>query len=550
MAARSKAKQLRKVKVVKSEAVERAVAADKTQGGLSVPVVVSARDLPPGEFRSRIGFPGEPPFTRGIRATMYRGRLWTMRQYAGFGTAKETNRRFRYLLSQGNEGLSVAFDLPTQMGYDSDAPMARGEVGRVGVSIPTIDDMRMLLDGLPLDRVSTSMTINATAATLLALYIAVAERRGIPRAALRGTVQNDILKEYIARSTYIYPPEPSMRLAIDVIDFCAREVPKWNAISVSGYHIREAGATAVQELGFTLANGIAYTEAAVDRGLDVDVIAPQISFFFNAHMDLLEEIAKFRAARRLWASIMAERFHAKKPESLALRFHAQTAGVALTAQQPENNAVRVAIQALAAVLGGAQSLHTNSMDEALSLPSERAVRLALRTQQILAHESGVANTVDPTAGSFAIESLTDRIESQASELIREVDRRGGMRKAIETGWVQRQIADSAYRFQMELEKGERTVVGVNAFVEGADRMPIHAPDPKLEATQVRRIKGFRRDRDPKAVHRAQDRLDAAARSSENLVPAILASVRANATLGEISDVLRSAFGTYRERQEV
>ncbi|HYT00998.1 MAG TPA: methylmalonyl-CoA mutase family protein [Thermoplasmata archaeon] len=550
MAARSKAKQPRKVKVVKSEAVERAVAADKTQGGLSVPVVVSARDLPPGEFRSRIGFPGEPPFTRGIRATMYRGRLWTMRQYAGFGTAKETNRRFRYLLSQGNEGLSVAFDLPTQMGYDSDAPMARGEVGRVGVSIPTIDDMRMLLDGLPLDRVSTSMTINATAATLLALYIAVAERRGIPRAALRGTVQNDILKEYIARSTYIYPPEPSMRLAIDVIDFCAREVPKWNAISVSGYHIREAGATAVQELGFTLANGIAYTEAAVDRGLDVDVIAPQISFFFNAHMDLLEEIAKFRAARRLWASIMAERFHAKKPESLALRFHAQTAGVALTAQQPENNAVRVAIQALAAVLGGAQSLHTNSMDEALSLPSERAVRLALRTQQILARESGVANTVDPTAGSFAIESLTDRIESQASELIREVDRRGGMRKVIETGWVQRQIADSAYRFQMELEKGERTVVGVNAFVEGADRMPIHAPDPKLEATQVRRIKGFRRDRDPKAVHRAQDRLDAAARSSENLVPAILASVRANATLGEISDVLRSAFGTYRERQEV
>jgi len=550
VAARSKAKQPRKVKVVKSEAVERAVAADKTQGGLSVPVVVSARDLPPGEFRSRIGFPGEPPFTRGIRATMYRGRLWTMRQYAGFGTAKETNRRFRYLLSQGNEGLSVAFDLPTQMGYDSDAPMARGEVGRVGVSIPTIDDMRMLLDGLPLDRVSTSMTINATAATLLALYIAVAERRGIPRAALRGTVQNDILKEYIARSTYIYPPEPSMRLAIDVIDFCAREVPKWNAISVSGYHIREAGATAVQELGFTLANGIAYTEAAVDRGLDVDVIAPQISFFFNAHMDLLEEIAKFRAARRLWASIMAERFHAKKPESLALRFHAQTAGVALTAQQPENNAVRVAIQALAAVLGGAQSLHTNSMDEALSLPSERAVRLALRTQQILARESGVANTVDPTAGSFAIESLTDRIESQASELIREVDRRGGMRKVIETGWVQRQIADSAYRFQMELEKGERTVVGVNAFVEGADRMPIHAPDPKLEATQVRRIKGFRRDRDPKAVHRAQDRLDAAARSSENLVPAILASVRANATLGEISDVLRSAFGTYRERQEV
>ncbi|TLZ65473.1 MAG: methylmalonyl-CoA mutase, partial [Methanobacteriota archaeon] len=424
-----------------------------------MPVFVAAQEPTAGAFRARIGFPGEPPFTRGVRATMYRGRLWTMRQYAGFGTAKETNRRFKYLLSQGNEGLSVAFDLPTQMGYDSDAPLARGEVGRVGVAIPTIEDMRILLDGLPLDGVSTSMTINATAAILLALYIATAEARGIPRAVLRGTVQNDILKEYIARSTYIYPPEPSMRLAIDVVDFCAREVPKWNAISVSGYHIREAGATAVQEIGFTLANGIAYLEAAVRRGLDVDAIAPQISFFFNAHIDLLEEVAKFRAARRLWASIMAERFHAKKAESLALRFHAQTAGVALTAQQPENNAVRVAIQALAAVLGGAQSLHTNSMDEALSLPSERAVRLALRTQQLLAHESGVANTVDPVGGSYAIESLTDQLEADAAALIRDVDRRGGIRKGIESGWVQRQIADSSYRFQMELEKGERTIVG-------------------------------------------------------------------------------------------
>src|SRR2546422_11518312 len=366
-----------------------------TGSGLPMDVVTAARDLSPDEYLKRLGFPGERPFTRGIRETMYRGRLWTMRQYAGFGTAKETNRRFKYLLAQGNEGLSVAFDLPTQMGYDSDAPMARGEVGRVGVAISSVEDMHTLLDGLPLDRVSTSMTINATAAILLALYVATAEARGIPRAVLRGTVQNDILKEYIARSTYIYPPEPSMRLAIDVVDFCAREVPKWNAISVSGYHIREAGATAVQEIGFTLANGIAYLEAAVRRGLDVDAIAPQISFFFNAHIDLLEEVAKFRAARRLWASIMAERFHAKKAQSLALRFHAQTAGVALTAQQPENNAVRVAIQALAAVLGGAQSLHTNSMDEALSLPSERAVRLALRTQQLLAHESGVANTVDP-----------------------------------------------------------------------------------------------------------------------------------------------------------
>src|SRR5438552_2439534 len=353
---------------------------------------------------------------------MYRGRLWTMRQYAGFGTAKETNRRFKYLFAQGNEGLSVAFDLPTQMGYDSDAPMARGEVGRVGVAISTVEDMHALLDGLPLDRVSTSMTINATAAILLALYVAVGEGRGIARRSLRGTVQNDILKEYVARSTYIYPPAPSMRLALDVIEFCSREVPRWNAISVSGYHIREAGSTAAQEIGFTLANAIAYLEAAVARGLDVDAIAPQISFFFNAHIDLLEEVAKFRAARRLWASIMAERFHAKEPASLEMRFHAQTAGVALTAQQPENNAVRVAIQALAAVLGGAQSLHTNSMDEALSLPSEKAVRVALRTQQLLAYESGVANTVDPVGGSFTIESLTDRLEAEATALIRETDR--------------------------------------------------------------------------------------------------------------------------------
>jgi methylmalonyl-CoA mutase N-terminal domain/subunit len=512
-----------------------------------LPVVVAAREPTANEFRTRIGFPGDPPFTRGVRATMYRGRLWTMRQYAGFGTAKETNRRFQYLLAQGNEGLSVAFDLPTQMGYDSDAPLARGEVGRVGVAIPTIEDMRILVDGLPLERVSTSMTINATAAILLALYIATAEARGIPRAALRGTVQNDILKEYIARSTYIYPPEPSMRLAIDVVEFCAREVPKWNAISVSGYHIREAGATAVQEIGFTLANGIAYLEAAVQRGLDLDAIAPQISFFFNAHMDLLEEVAKFRAARRLWASIMAERFHAKRPESLALRFHAQTAGVALTAQQPENNAVRVAIQALAAVLGGAQSLHTNSMDEALSLPSERAVRLALRTQQLLAHESGVANTVDPAGGSYVIESLTDRLEAEAADLIREVDRRGGMRQGIESGWVQRQVADSAYRFQMELEEGERTIVGVNAYVEGEGSVPVQRTDPKLEAEQVRRLKAFRASRDAKAADRVLRHLEVAAESNANLVPEILSAVKANATLGEISDVLRTAFGTYRDR---
>src|SRR3989449_11439185 len=420
-----------------SQAAVVGTSARTTGSGVPLDVVTKARDLSPDEYLKRLGFPGERPFTRGVRATMYRGRLWTMRQYAGFGTAKETNRRFKYLFAHGNEGLSVAFDLPTQMGYDSDAPMARGEVGRVGVAISTIEDMHTLLDALPLDRVSTSMTINATAAILLALYLAVGEARGAARGSLRGTVQNDILKEYIARSTYIYPPPPSMRLALDVIEFCSREVPRWNAISVSGYHIREAGATAAQEIGFTLANGIAYLEAAVSRGLDVDAIAPQISFFFNAHIDLLEEVAKFRAARRLWATIMRERFHAKKPESLELRFHAQTAGVALTAQQPENNAVRVAIQALAAVLGGAPSPHTNSMDEAPSPPSGKAVPVAPRTQQLLTHESGVANTVDPVGGSFAIESLTDRLEAGTVDLIRETDRRGGMLKGIETGGVQR-----------------------------------------------------------------------------------------------------------------
>jgi len=502
------------------------------------------------DFASKIGFPGEPPFTRGIRATMYRGRLWTMRQYAGFGTAKETNRRFQYLLAHGNEGLSVAFDLPTQMGYDSDAPLARGEVGRVGVAISTLDDMGLLFDGLPLDRVSTSMTINATAPILLALYIAVAEGRKVRRGVLRGTVQNDILKEYIARSTYIYPPAPSMRLALDVIEFCTKEVPRWNAISVSGYHIREAGATAVQEIAFTLANGIAYLDAAVARGLDVDAIAPQISFFFNAHIDLLEEVAKFRAARRLWASLMRDRFHARQAESMALRFHAQTAGVTLTAQQPEINAVRVAVQALAAVLGGAQSLHTNSMDEALSLPSEKAVRLALRTQQILAHESGVANTVDPAGGSFVIESLTDRLESDAASLIRQVDRHGGMLKAIDSGWVQGQIADSAYRYQMELERGERTVVGVNAYTEEGEAIPVPKTNPKLAADRARVLEGFRKSRDRKAVARSLGRLEAVARGDANTMPAILEAVRAKATLGEISDVLRSVFGTYRPRQNV
>src|SRR2546426_4958132 len=524
-------------------------ASSTTGSGVALDAVAT-RDPKTDAYRKRLGFPGERPFTRGIRATMYRGRLWTMRQYAGFGTAKETNRRFKYLFKQGNEGLSVAFDLPTQMGYDSDAPMARGEVGRVGVAISSVEDMSLLLDGLPLDRVSTSMTINATAAILLALYVATGEARGIARRSLRGTVQNDILKEYIARSTYIYPPAPSMRLALDVIEFCTKEVPRWNAISVSGYHIREAGATAVQEIAFTLANGIAYLDAAVARGLDVDAIAPQISFFFNAHIDLLEEVAKFRAARRLWASLMRDRFHAKQPESMALRFHAQTAGVTLTAQQPESNAVRVAVQALAAVLGGAQSLHTNSMDEALSLPSEKAVRLALRTQQILAHESGVANTVDPAGGSFVIESLTDRLESEATALIREVDRHGGMLKAVESGWVQSQIADSAYRYQMELERGERTVGGVNAYTEESEKIPVAKTNPKLAADRARALKTFRGGRNAKAATRSLRRLEDIARGNENTMPAVLEAVRAKSTLGEISDVLRSVFGTYRPRQDV
>ena len=481
---------------------------------------------------------------------MYRGRLWTMREYAGFGTAEETNRRFRYLLGEGNEGLSVAFDLPTQMGFDSDADMARGEVGRVGVAISSIEDMRTLLEGLPLDRVSTSMTINATAPILLALYVAVAEERGVARRSLRGTVQNDILKEYIARSTYIYPPAPSLRLALDVIEFCSREIPKWNAISVSGYHIREAGSTAVQELAFTLADGIAYLDAAVERGLAIDDIAPQISFFFNAHIDVFEEIAKFRAARRMWSRIVAERYHATKPDSRMLRFHAQTAGVSLAAQQPENNAVRVTLQALAAILGGAQSLHTNSMDEALSLPSESAVRLAIRTQQVLAHESGVAHTVDPAGGSYYLEGLTDLLEEDAWKLLHEVERKGGMPKAIESGWVQRQIADSAYRFQVEVERGERTLVGVNAYVDEEVAVPRHRLDPRLEERRRAQVRAFRHSRRADGAKAAVRRVAEAAASDENLLPAILDAVKAQATLGEISDGLRDVFGVYRPRGDL
>ncbi len=523
----------------------------QTLSGTPVKLLYSEKDLEGLGYDEGLGFPGEAPFTRGVYPTMYRGRLWTMREYAGFGSAAASNERFRYLLSQGTTGLSVAFDLPTQMGYDPDDPFVRGEVGKVGVPIATIEDVGTLLKGIPMDRVSTSMTINATAAILLALYVAVGEARGVPRKDLRGTVQNDILKEYIARSTYIYPPEPSMRLVVDVIEFCAREMPRWNAISVSGYHIREAGATAVQELGFTLANGIAYVEAAVARGLRVDDIAPQLSFFFCAQSDVLEEVAKFRAARRLWARVMEERFHARAPESKALRFHAQTAGVSLTAQQPENNVVRVAYQALAAILGGAQSLHTNSMDEALGLPSEKAVRLALRTQQWLGHESGVANTVDPLAGSFYVEALTREMEEGASALIDRVDSMGGMPKAIEAGWVQREVAESAYRFQRAVEARERTIVGVNRFrSEEAARPSPQRVDAALEREQVARVRAFRKRRGAKETTRALAAVREAAALETNLVPVILDAVTAKATLGEIAGAMREIFGVYRARSEV
>jgi methylmalonyl-CoA mutase N-terminal domain/subunit len=494
-----------------------------------------------------LGFPGEHPYTRGIYPTMYRGRLWTMRQYAGFGTAAESNRRYRYLLERGQTGLSVAFDLCTQIGYDSDHPLAKGEVGKVGVAIDTIEDMETLLDGLPLDRVSTSMTINSTASILLALYLVAARRRNVAWTALRGTVQNDLLKEYIARGTYIYPPAASMRIITDMFAFCAREVPGWNPISISGYHIREAGSTAAQEIAFTLADGIAYVQAALDAGLDVDAFAGRLSFFFNAHNDLLEEVAKFRAARRMWARIMRDRFHAKEPESWQLRFHAQTSGVSLTAQQPQNNIVRVTVQALAAVLGGAQSLHTNAMDEALALPTEDSARIALRTQQILAQESGIANTIDALGGSYAIESLTNALEREATALIAKIDAQGGMVAAIEAGFVQHEIQESAYVHQREIEAGERIVVGVNEYREDERaRIPILRIDPALEREQVARLHAFRAKRDQRAAQACLDRVRAAAGSRENLMPPIVEAVDRGATLGEISDVLRGVFGEYKE----
>ncbi|MBM3310154.1 MAG: methylmalonyl-CoA mutase [Candidatus Aminicenantes bacterium] len=520
----------------------------RTSSQDEIPRLATPLDAAGLDYLRDLGFPGEFPFTRGVQPTMYRGRLWTMRQYAGFATARETNERFRFLLGQGQTGLSVAFDLPTQVGLDSDHPLAAGEVGKTGVAVDTLADLETLFDLIPLDKVSTSMTINATAAVLLAMYVALAEKRDVAPAALSGTVQNDILKEYVARGTYIFPPQPSMRLVTDIFAYCAERLPLWNTISISGYHIREAGATAAQEIGFTLADGIAYVEAAAARGLDVDQFGARLSFFFNAHNNLFEEVAKFRAARRLWARLMKERFGASSPKAQMMRFHCQTAGSALTAQQPDNNIVRVTVQALAAVLGGAQSLHTNSRDEALALPTEPSVRIALRTQQVLAYESGAADTVDPLAGSYYVERLTDELEGEARAVIEAVDRKGGMIKAIEEGYVQRRIQDSAYAAQKRVASEEDVVVGVNRFrVDEPEPESILRVDPSVEAEQVRRLAEVKAGRDAGAVRRGLARVREAAGSADNLLPPILEAVRAYATLGEISDVLRGVFGEYREK---
>jgi methylmalonyl-CoA mutase N-terminal domain/subunit len=518
-----------------------------TLSGLSIDHLYTQDDLSGVDPESTIGYPGEFPYTRGIYPTMYRGRLWTMRQYAGFGTAVESNQRYRYLLSKGQAGLSVAFDLPTQIGMDSDHPLALGEVGKVGVAIDSLEDMETLFDGIPLEKVSTSMTINATAAILLCLYVAVAKKQGANLAKISGTVQNDVLKEYIARGTYIYPVRPAMRIVTDIFAWCRDNLPKWNTISISGYHIREAGSTAIQEVAFTLADGIAYVQAALDAGLAVDEFAPQLSFFFNAHSDLLEEISKYRAARRLWAKIMRDRFGAKDPRSLLLRFHAQTAGSSLTAQQPENNIIRVAIQALAAALGGCQSLHTNSMDEALALPTEDAALIALRTQQILAHETGVTNTIDPVAGSYAIEHLTNEIEEGAVDYISKIDAMGGMLRAIESGFVQGEIQKAAYDFQRAVESKEQIIVGVNDFIAEEERtIPTLRIEPEIERSQIARLNALRAKRDSAKTQSALAELQRRAATSENLLPAILNAVQAHATVGEISDALRHVFGEYQE----
>jgi len=531
-----------------------------TIAAVHLPPVLTPADLADWDPRQELSDPGEFPFTRGIQPTMYRGRLWTMRQYAGFATAQESNRRYRYLLAQGVSGLSVAFDLPTQMGYDSDHALAAGEVGRVGVAIDSIEDMSTLLDGIPLGEVSTSMTINATAIVLLALYVAVAKRQGVPLQKLSGTVQNDILKEYVARGTYIYPPRHSLRLVTDIFAFCERELPNWNTISISGYHIREAGSTAVQEVAFTFAHAIAYVQAAIDAGLDVNRFGQRVSFFFNAHNDFLEEIAKFRAARRLWARIMRERFHATNPRAQQLRFHTQTAGSTLTAQQPDTNIVRVALQAMAAVLGGTQSLHCNGRDEALALPTEDAARIALRTQQVIATESGVVNTVDPVAGSYAIEALTNTIERGAREILDRIEHAGGTLAAIESGFIQREIQESAYRAQLAVDSGQSVVVGVNQFADpGTDPgtspgtrvgPALFSVDPDVERQQIERVRAVRASRDADSCQRALTTVSTAAREGQNLVAPIVTAVEARATVGEIADTLRDVFGEYAETATV
>jgi methylmalonyl-CoA mutase, N-terminal domain len=519
----------------------------QTSSHIPVRPLYTASDLDGWDYGQQVGYPGEFPFTRGVQATMYRGRLWTMRQYAGMGDAEESNKRYKYLLANGTTGLSVAFDLPTQIGLDSDHPLALGEVGKVGVAIDSIEDMERLFEGIDLTKISTAMTINATASILLALYVAVARRHGADLRRLSGTVQNDILKEYIARGTYIYPIQPAMRIVTDMFAWTNQNVPDWNPISISGYHMREAGSTAVQELAFTLANGIAYVEAAIHAGLDIDKFAPRLSFFFNAHNNFLEEVAKFRAARRLWAHITKERFKARNPRSWMLRFHTQTAGSTLTAQQPENNIVRTAMQAMAAVLGGTQSLHTNSYDEALALPTEQAARIALRTQQIIAYESGAPQTIDPLAGSYYVESLTEEMEKRAREYVDKIEALGGMPKAIERGFVQQEIQNAAYEYQQQVDRGETTVVGVNRFpVEEEKPIPIQHIDEALETKQVERLRGLRARRDPQPWKESLAGVEDAARSSANLMPPILAAVEAYATVGEISDTIRKVFGEYKE----
>jgi methylmalonyl-CoA mutase N-terminal domain/subunit len=515
-----------------------------TVSDMEIDPIYMPDDLPPEE---EVGAPGEYPFTRGPYATMYRSRLWSMRQFAGFGTPEDTNQRFRYLLSHGQSGLSTAFDMPTLMGYDADHPRALGEVGREGVSVSTLGDMERLFDGIPLDRVSTSMTVNCSASAILAMYFAVAEKQGVPLEQVGGTIQNDMLKEFIAQREWISPPEPSVRIVADMIEYTSKHVPRWHAVSISGYHIREAGSTAVQELAFTLADGIGYVKACVDRGLDVDSFAPRLSFFFDVHNDFFEEIAKLRAARRMWARIMRERFGAKKPESLRLRMHAQTAGVSLTAQQPMNNVVRVTVQALAAILGGVQSLHTNSMDETLALPSEEAVMVALRTQQIIAEESGVANTIDPLAGSYAVEALTTRIERDAWDYIDRIDRMGGIVKAIEQGYPQKEIGEAAYRFQRAFDRGDKVMVGVNKYTIPEERaIPLLKIDPEIEKKQADRVRAWKKSRSATDAREATLRVRAACESGENVMPPILAAVKKGVTVGEISDVFRQTFGEYRD----